>query len=73
MLVAGHRGPHSGHAPHASFGTPLGMLVFGPLVDMIDVRLIFIIGGALTIPLGCWLGHVGAVTPRADAAGQSGR
>nr|WP_217625304.1 MFS transporter [Bifidobacterium sp. SO1] len=51
------------------FGTPLGMLVFGPLADMIDVRLIFIIGGALTIPLGCWLGHVGAVTWRADAGG----
>ncbi|MBT1173045.1 MFS transporter [Bifidobacterium sp. MA2] len=53
----------------STFGTPLGMLVFGPLADMIDVRLIFIIGGALTIPLGCWLAHVGAVTRRADAAG----
>ncbi|NEG54832.1 MFS transporter [Bifidobacterium platyrrhinorum] len=48
----------------STFGTPLGMMVFGPLSDMIDVRLIFIIGGALTIPLGCWLAHVGAVTRR---------
>ncbi|MBW3078455.1 MFS transporter [Bifidobacterium simiiventris] len=54
----------------STFGTPLGMLVFGPLADMIDVRLIFIIGGALTIPLGCWLAHVGAVTRQADAAGK---
>lgn len=52
----------------STFGTPLGMLVFGPLADIIDVRLIFIIGGALTIPLGCWLGHVGAVTQQVDAA-----
>ncbi|WP_258175613.1 MFS transporter [Bifidobacterium callitrichos] len=46
----------------STFGTPLGMMVFGPLSDMIDVRLIFIIGGALTIPLGCWLGYVDSVT-----------
>lgn len=39
----------------SGFGAPLGMLVFGPLADVIDVRVIFVVGGALTIPLGVWL------------------
>lgn len=39
----------------SGFGTPLGMLVFGPLADVIDVRVIFIVGGVLTIPFGVWL------------------
>lgn len=39
----------------SGFGTPLGMLVFGPLADVIDVRVIFVVGGVLTIPFGVWL------------------
>ncbi|PAU67929.1 MFS transporter [Bifidobacterium criceti] len=39
----------------SGFGTPLGMLVFGPLADVVDVRAIFIVGGVLTIPFGVWL------------------
>lgn len=39
----------------SGFGTPLGMLVFGPLSDVIDVRIIFVVGGVLTIPFGLWL------------------
>ncbi|KAB7789037.1 MFS transporter [Bifidobacterium leontopitheci] len=48
----------------STFGTPLGMMVFGPLADMVDVRLIFIAGGVLTVSLGCWLAYVGRVTRR---------
>lgn len=36
----------------SSLGTPLGSLVFGPLADVIDVRLVFAIGGLLTLPAG---------------------
>lgn len=39
----------------SGFGTPLGMLVFGPLADMIDVRVIFVVSGVLTVPFGIWL------------------
>lgn len=39
----------------SGFGTPLGMLVFGPLADVVDVRVIFVVGGVLTIPFGVWL------------------
>ncbi len=39
----------------SGFGTPLGMLVFGPLADVVDVRVIFVVGGVLTIPFGIWL------------------
>ena len=31
------------------------MLVFGPLADVVDVRVIFVVGGVLTIPFGVWL------------------
>lgn len=49
----------------SGFGTPLGMLVFGPLADVIDVRLIFIVGGLLTIPMGLWLWHISRRYPAA--------
>lgn len=39
----------------ASFGVPLGMLVVGPLADVIAVQSIFIVGGLLTVPVGLWL------------------
>ncbi|MCI6531623.1 MAG: MFS transporter [Bifidobacterium animalis] len=42
----------------SSFGTPLGLLVFGPLSDIMNIRLVFILGGILTIPAGIWIEHV---------------
>ncbi len=36
----------------SSLGTPIGSMVFGPLADLIDVRLVFAIGGLLTLPVG---------------------
>lgn len=46
-----------------TFGTPLGMLIFGPLADVIPVRVIFIIGGVLTIPVGLWQLRINAKYP----------
>ena len=39
----------------SAFGTPLGMLVFGPLADHVPIRSLFIIGGLLTLPIGLHL------------------
>lgn len=45
----------------SGFGTPLGMVVFGPLADMIPVQCIFVIGGVLTVPFGVWLWRMARV------------
>ncbi|NMM93176.1 MFS transporter [Bifidobacterium sp. DSM 109957] len=39
----------------SAFGTPLGMLVFGPLADHVPVQSLFIVGGLLTLPIGLHL------------------
>ena len=36
----------------SAFGVPAGMLVFGPLADVVDVRLLFVVGGLMTVPIG---------------------
>lgn len=38
-----------------TFAMPIGMAVFGPLADIIPVTWVFMIGGALTLPVGLWL------------------
>lgn len=52
----------------AGFGTPLGMLIFGPLADVMDVQTIFAISGLFTIPLGMWLWRLNRRVPLAVAA-----
>ncbi|KFI65525.1 MFS transporter [Bifidobacterium cuniculi] len=47
----------------SGFGTPLGMLVFGPLAEVMDVQTIFVVGGVLTIPLGVWLWRLNRRVP----------
>lgn len=47
----------------AGFGAPLGMLVFGPLADVVPVQSIFILGGLLTIPVGLWIMSVNRKYP----------
>ena len=37
----------------SAFGVPAGMLVFGPLADVVDVRLLFVVGGLMTVPIRC--------------------
>lgn len=32
-------------------GVPAGMLVFGPLADVVDVQLLFVVGGLMTVPM----------------------
>ena len=48
----------------SALGMPLGMLIFAPLADVIPIerkmhtvnkRLVFIIGGVLTLPIGIYL------------------
>lgn len=41
----------------STFGTPLGMAVFGPLCDVIAVQAVFVIGGLLTLPVAVWVLH----------------
>lgn len=38
-----------------AFGVPAGMLVFGPLADVVDVRLLFVVGGLMTVPIGAYV------------------
>lgn len=38
-----------------NLGMPIGMVAFGPLVDVIPVSWAFLIGGALAVPVGAWL------------------
>lgn len=38
-----------------NLGMPIGMVAFGPLADVIPVSWVFLIGGALTVPVGAWL------------------
>lgn len=38
-----------------AFGMPAGMLVFGPLADVVDVRLLFVVGGLMTVPIGAYV------------------
>lgn len=47
----------------SGFGTPLGMLVFGPLAEVMDVQTIFVVGGVLTIPLGVWIWRLNRRVP----------
>lgn len=35
-----------------NLGMPIGMVAFGPLADVIPVSWVFLIGGALTVPVG---------------------
>ena len=37
-----------------AFGVPAGMLVFGPLADVVDARLLFVVGGLMTVPIGAY-------------------
>lgn len=30
------------------------MLVFGPLTDVVDARLLFVVGGLMTVPIGAY-------------------
>lgn len=39
----------------SAFGVPAGMLVFGPLADVVDVRLLFVVGGLMTVPIGAYV------------------
>ncbi|NMM94091.1 MFS transporter [Bifidobacterium oedipodis] len=39
----------------STFGTPIGMLVFGPLSDAIPVQAVFVMGGLLTLPVAIWV------------------
>ncbi|NEG70141.1 MFS transporter [Bifidobacterium choloepi] len=48
----------------SSFGTPLGLLVFGPLADIVPVRSVFVAGGLLTIPAGMLMLAAGAPSRR---------
>lgn len=38
-----------------AFGVPAGMLVFGPLAHVVDVRLLFVVGGLMTVPIGAYV------------------
>lgn len=38
-----------------AFGMPAGMLVFGPLAHVVDVRLLFVVGGLMTVPIGAYV------------------
>lgn len=38
----------------SAFGVPAGMLVFGPLAHVVDVRLLFVVGGLMTVPIGAY-------------------
>ena len=55
----------------STLGMPLGMLVFAPLADMIPISLVFVIGGALTLPIGVYL--FGQTRRRAGAVPDRGR
>lgn len=37
-----------------AFGMPAGMLVFSPLTDVVDARLLFVVGGLMTVPIGAY-------------------
>lgn len=39
----------------SAFGVPAGMLVFGPLAHVVDVRLLFVVGGLMTVPIGAYV------------------
>lgn len=39
----------------SAFGVPADMLVFGPLADVVDVRLLFVVGGLMTVPIGAYV------------------
>lgn len=39
----------------SAFGVPAGMLVLGPLADVVDVRLLFVVGGLMTVPIGAYV------------------
>lgn len=39
----------------STVGTPLGLMVVGPLADVVPLQGIFIVGGLLTIPVGIWI------------------
>lgn len=39
----------------SAFGVPAGMLVFGSLADVVDVRLLFVVGGLMTVPIGAYV------------------
>ena len=39
----------------SAFGVPAGMLVFGPLADVVDVRLLFVVGGLMIVPIGAYV------------------
>ena len=35
----------------SAFGVP----AFGPLADVVDVRLLFVVGGLMTVPIGAYV------------------
>lgn len=39
----------------SAFGVPADMLVFSPLTDVVDVRLLFVVGGLMTVPIGAYV------------------
>ena len=37
-----------------AFGVLLVILVFSPLTDVVDARLLFVVGGLMTVPIGAY-------------------